>query len=234
MKKLKLIYVALILTLISCNQDDELSKLSIENFKYGRGTTGHGDNQIGYAGVDLHLEAQVNGGEVASEVIVTVESLTDTSAATYDYSRYYEGRRNTFIHEHPIIPTYFDTGLYHIELTVIDKKGDKAIESGELLIVPIIRFLDIELEGSITPNEQVGISFRLEGLNILKEMTIQLVDANDNEILSNFYDFSSANTTVIDFKDSMLIPSDLPSGEYYVKAIASDIRQNTVINIFNF
>ncbi|KXX70545.1 DUF4625 domain-containing protein [Flammeovirga sp. SJP92] len=235
MKKLRLIYIALILLFLSCNQEDEQSSnLRIEDLKYGRGTTGHGDNQIGYAGVDLHLEAQVYGDDVASEVYVTVESLTDTSFIKFDYSRYYEGRRNTFIHEHPVIPTYFDTGAYHLELTVIDKKGEKAVEGGELIIVPVIQFLDVELEGEIIAGEAIAIAFQLHGLNILRDLNIVLVDSNDNEVLSNYYDFTTANTNIIDFNDRIQIPTDLPAGDYFVKAIATDARSNSVTENFNF
>ncbi|WP_172665926.1 DUF4625 domain-containing protein [Flammeovirga sp. OC4] len=234
MNKLKLIYVVLILTLLSCNQEEESTELSIENLKYGRGISGHGDNQIGYADVDLHLEAQVYGDELASEVFVTIESLSDTSFASYDYSQYYEGRRNTSIHEHPIVPAYFDTGAYHLELTVIDQKGNKAVEGGDLHIVPVIRFLDIQLEGDISPSEQIKIAFQLEGLNVLRDLYIKLVDENDNEFLSNYYDFTTANSRIIDFKDALLIPSDLPPGDYTMKGIATDARNNTVIEIFNF
>ncbi|NME72804.1 DUF4625 domain-containing protein [Flammeovirga aprica] len=235
MKKLQLIYIALILLFLSCNQEDEQSSnLRIEDLKYGRGTTGHGDNQIGYAGVDLHLEAQVYGDELASEVFVTVESLTDTSFVLFDYSQYYEGRRNTFIHEHPVIPVYFDTGSYHVELTVIDQKGEKAVEGGELIIVPVIQFLDVELEGEIIAGETITIAFQLHGLNVLKDLYIKLVDNHDNEIFSNFYDFTIANTNIIDFNDRIQIPTDLPAGDYFVKAIATDAKSNSVTETFNF
>ncbi|MBB3699446.1 DUF4625 domain-containing protein [Flammeovirga yaeyamensis] len=235
MKKLQLISIALVMSLFACNQEEELSSnLRIAHLEYGKGSTGHGDNQIGYAGVDLHLEAQVEGNYRVSEVILTIESLNGDQSEEYDYSEHHGGILNPNIHEHPIIPAEFDTGEYYLELSVTDEAGEKVVEGGPLQIVPLIVFNNVEISGEILPGEQISIAFQLEGYNILKDLYIVLVDSNNQEVLSNYYDFTAANTHQIDFSDRISIPSDLPEGEYVVKAIASDARQNTVEEIFQF
>ncbi|PWJ35019.1 DUF4625 domain-containing protein [Sediminitomix flava] len=229
----KLIYLPFLLFLFSCEEKEEHFELSIQNLEYGKGSSGHGNNQIGYAGVDLHLAANIIADHLTEEVKLTIQSLEGDEHIEYDYSEKYRGIRNPYVHEHPIIPSDFEAGSYQLDFIVKDKLGNETSDGGPLEIVSIIYFDEIELEGSIEASKEIGLSFTINGFYTLKDLIITLKDEQGEEFLAIGYDFSTISARRIEFNEHIQLPSDLPEGEYILVATARDTRNNSAKEILN-
>ncbi len=133
------VFFALVaLTLASCKKDSRLPV--IKNFEIGYDNSG----QV-IAGQELHLDADIEAPEKIDRVELEIhkEGGHKTTVILFDGKEWhlekvydkYKGLKNTDFHEHVDIPLNAPAGDYHVDLSVIDLKGNKAKAEGDLKVL---------------------------------------------------------------------------------------------------
>ncbi|MFQ3578728.1 MAG: DUF4625 domain-containing protein [Bacteroidales bacterium] len=131
MKTSVLFLTSILLTTIffstSCNKEDlkptiQITELGIDNSKKA------------FIGEDFHIEAEIMAEKTID--VVTLEIHNEKSSNNTLEIRYNEfaGKKNIEFHKHIKIPTSFSEGVYHVHLSVIDKKGNETIAKDEITI----------------------------------------------------------------------------------------------------
>jgi hypothetical protein len=133
-----LIFALVLLSVTACNKDDR--KPSIKNLEIGYDNSG----QV-IAGEELHLEAEMLAPEKIDRVELEIhkeggqKSLhVKFTAGEWHLQKVYDkfkGLKNTDFHEHVDVPLSAPGGDYHLHLSLIDQKGNKAEAEGELRVL---------------------------------------------------------------------------------------------------
>jgi hypothetical protein len=138
------------LFMVSCTQDDDVSKPVVQLDELGAN-----DSRTAYAGADLHIEADIVAeGKIASvRLLIHQEDegedeleaanaelpvgLRDAEAWVLDstYTGVYANVKNTEFHEHVEVPSTAPTGIYHLHLYVTDLEGNQTIVEEEFEVL---------------------------------------------------------------------------------------------------
>ncbi|MBK9291883.1 MAG: DUF4625 domain-containing protein [Bacteroidetes bacterium] len=132
------VIILALFTFTACNKDDQ--KPSIKNLEIGYDNSG----QV-VAGEELHLEAEILAPEKIERVELEIhkegghKSLRLVfGAGEWHLEKVYDkfkGLKDTDFHEHVDVPADAPAGDYHLHLSVIDQKGNKAEAEGELRVL---------------------------------------------------------------------------------------------------
>ncbi len=178
----------------SCEKDDDtVSKPQIDNFELGLE-----NSKIGYAGSDLHVEAEVIAegkidnitleihpeGEEKSTSVVFHEGEWEFDSVYTEFS----GLKNTTFHKHIDIPADADTGHYHFHIIVTDMEGNQTSVEEEFAIqytsdevAPVITVSGAPSNNQVfADGESISISGSVSDDNALGGMYIGLVREGQN------------------------------------------------------
>ncbi|MCU4158334.1 DUF4625 domain-containing protein [Carboxylicivirga sp. A043] len=223
-----LMALAIISTLFvtSCDNDDNTAKPVVTITELG-----YENSKIGYAGTDLHIEAEIvaEAGIKMVEIEVHPEGEHTKGATdehedeweeTYTYE--YDGEKNTTFHEHIDIPVYAEAGDYHFHFVVTDMEGNqKAVEEELEVQLPIdANAPTVSVSSAPTANQQfnngetitisgaVSDELALGGIYIglvrdNQNLTDADVNATNTITLLHTHDFTSA--TAHDFTASIVV-----------------------------
>lgn len=129
------------LFLTSCDKDDESNPKPVVTLT----ELGYENSKIGYAGTDLHIEADIVAEGTIDKVSIEIHPEGEHEKSTSEildegewevdttYTKF-SGLKNTTFHEHLDIPVYADTGHYHFHITVTDMDGQQTTVEEEIEI----------------------------------------------------------------------------------------------------
>lgn len=132
------ILVFALLTFTSCTKDDKLPTIKITELGY------ENSGRV-VAGEELHIEAEIEAPHKIERVELEIhkeggyKSVRITSEGNewhlemiYDE---FKGLKNSEFHKHFDVPITAPAGDYHVHLSVIDQKGNKAKAEAELKVL---------------------------------------------------------------------------------------------------
>lgn len=146
--------ILLITGVTACSSDDDngtkFAEPTIKNIEVG-----HDNNGIGYAGSDLHLEAEVEAEGLIDNIQVTIHPADHDKEGwefTETWTEGYQDSKNAVFHEHIDIPEDTEPGEYHVHFYVTDQEGITTKEEGRLEIqidpdAPSWEQTEVEYEG---------------------------------------------------------------------------------------
>ncbi len=123
--------------LASCSDDDKEETLPkapvIENIELGLD-----NSKVGYAGTDLHVEANIKAEAGLQSVYVQIVPTNDGSA--WYVAENYTGtavtdKQEYNLHRHYDIPEKAKLGTYDVMITAVDKSGQKTVYKDQIEIV---------------------------------------------------------------------------------------------------
>ena len=126
----------------SCEKDDETSPKPVITLT----ELGYENSKIGYAGTDLHIEAEVVAEGKIDKVTIEIhpegEHEEKSSSTTLHEGEWevdttfteFSGLKNTTFHKHIDIPVNAEVGHYHFHFIVIDMDGQQTLVEEELEI----------------------------------------------------------------------------------------------------
>ncbi|MDR2284223.1 MAG: DUF4625 domain-containing protein [Sphingobacterium sp.] len=122
-----------IISFTSCKKDDPEPKYSVPKVDLTEVGANNGKTVI--AGSDLHLEAQLTAEALIQKVDVEIHQQEGSFEIKKSYTEgKYIGVKSTEFHEHLDIPEDAPGGVYHLHLTVYDKKGQSSTAESELTV----------------------------------------------------------------------------------------------------
>ncbi len=187
--------IASVAILSSCDKDETTPNPVITLTELG-----YENSKIGYAGTDLHIEAEIVAeGKID---IITIEihpegEHEDKSTSIFLHEDEWEmdttytkfsGIIDPTFHEHIDIPAYADTGHYHFHFTVTDLEGRQTVVEEELeirypddAVAPTVNVTSAPTNNqSFTNGETISISGSVSDENALGGMYIGLVREGQN------------------------------------------------------
>jgi len=142
----KVLFIAVALTagllFTSCEKNDETNPKPVVTLT----ELGYENNKTGYAGTDLHIEAEIVAEGKIDKVTIEIHpegEHEEKSASTVLHDDEWEfettftkfsGLKNTTFHEHIDISVHADTGHYHFHFIVTDMDGQQTVVEEELEI----------------------------------------------------------------------------------------------------
>lgn len=128
-----LLLSANVLFFSSCNDEDEQPAAPVVNItELG---SGHSNDGIGYAGSDIHINADI----IAEGLIESITVEVHQENGNFEFSEVYtddKGLKSTTLHKHLDIPAEAPEGEYHLHLVVKDQHGQTGMAESELIIKP--------------------------------------------------------------------------------------------------
>ncbi len=126
-------FFSIILFAAACSKDKEevLPAPSLSDVEIGSG-----NNKTGYAGGDIHLEAQITAPAKIASVRVSIHP-EEGAGWEFDstYTEGFAGLLNAEFHKHIHIPAEAATGEYHLHMVVTDQLGKTAQVESDIEIV---------------------------------------------------------------------------------------------------
>lgn len=195
--KIILIYIAFFTGLLfsSCNKDDEVIPKPVITLN----ELGYENSKIGYAGTDLHIEADIvaegNINKVKIEIHHEGEHAKSITSILHEDEwevdstfTEFSGKKNTTFHKHIDIPVHADTGHYHFHFIVSDMEGQETTIEEELEVqqptddvAPVVTVSNNPANGQTFANgETITISGSVSDETALGGMYIGLVRVNQN------------------------------------------------------
>jgi hypothetical protein len=177
----------------SCEKDTPRPKIDLSEL-------GYEDSKIGYAGSDLHIEANIVAEGKIDEVTIEIhpEGEHDKKSASdvlhddeWEFDTTYtkfSGLINPTFHEHIDIPVHADTGHYHFHFIVTDLEGQQTTVEEELeiqepddAVAPVISISSAPTDNQAFNNgETISISGSVSDDIALGGMYIGLVRESQN------------------------------------------------------
>lgn len=217
--------IVLIAGATSCSSDDDnglnIAEPTIKNIEVG-----HDNSGIGYAGSDLHLEADIEAEGLIENVQVTIhpaEHDSDGWEFSQIWTEGFEGAKNAVFHQHIDIPADAAPGEYHVHFSVTDQEGNVAKEEAHLEIkedpnAPSWEKIEVEYEGEGILHVEGNLSVP----DVLNTITIE-VHQNDGGYQEEFeydpsdFDQSNAENGNIVYHVYQHIHIDgAPAGDYHI------------------
>lgn len=222
-----LLFCMSIITFSSCSNDDDdkpakpainLTEIGSENSKRG------------VAGSDFHLEGSVIADGLIKQIDIEIHQESGGSFKidkSYKEGKYI-GVKNADFHEHIDIPADAPAGDYHLHFTVTDQFGQTTTVESEVAIeaVPV----DILIEGLKFGSGHDFLDDKIGYIGTAPVVEVASIKA-DNGIDRVFIEIHSEgetaafdlDTTYIytgetelkDFHKHVLIPDDVPAGDYH-------------------
>lgn len=230
--------VILLVGFTACHDDDNnVSTLPrIENIEVG-----HDNSKIGYAGSDLHLEAEIFADNKIENIQVTIHPASHDEEGwefNQTWTEGYQDAKNATFHQHIDIPGDATPGEYHVHFYVTDQAGNTVKEEVEDLKVmedpnaPSWEEVEVEYEG--------GGILHFEGLlsvpSKLDRITVE-VHKNDGAYKEEFdfdpedFDQSKAENGNLGYTIHQHINiKGAPKGDYHihVEFEGSDLAEDEV------
>lgn len=210
---------AIILFAAACSKKEEVvAPPSLSNVEIGSG-----NNKTGYAGGDIHIEAEIMApGKIAS-VRVTIHPKAG-SGWEFDttYTEGFTGLLNAEIHEHIHIPIEAPSGDYHLDIVVTDQQGKTTGVESDIKIVldptlPSIENFEVELS-------EDGTDLHIEGdIHAEKKIAKVAVEIHggDWEKEVEYTDAAMVGQTAYSLHKHIDI-ADAPAGHYHVHVKITD------------
>jgi hypothetical protein len=255
MKTLSLISILtafIILSLVSCKDDDDTSSPVISDLELGLS-----NSKTGYLADDLHVQATVVAKGTIHTIEVIIHPEDESSDAVWEYDSVYtefSGLKNTTFHKHIDISADADTGDYHFHFTVTDMEGYQTTLEEDLKITiptdtesPVISVSTapsngetfsngstIAISGTVSDNIALGglyiglvrVDQNLEDADVNATNTITLLHTHDFKE-TDTYSFT-ASITVGAAQDNNITPKDITgdiawqSASYYIVVKCKD------------
>ena len=132
--KTTLFYVAIgsMVALSSCKDDEPEAtpaKPTISNLEVGEG-----NSKEAIVGADLHLDAEIVAPGKIDKIKVDLHPESGTGEDIEAEYTEYAGLLNADFHKDLDIPSTVDTGEYHLDLTVIDQRGQSTSVEADVMI----------------------------------------------------------------------------------------------------
>ncbi|MFW5760340.1 MAG: DUF4625 domain-containing protein [Cyclobacteriaceae bacterium] len=180
----------------SCEKDDETNPKPVITLS----ELGYENSKIGYAGTDLHIEAEIVAEGKIDKVTVEIhpegEHEEKSSSATLNEGEWevdttfteFSGLKNTTFHKHIDIPVNVEVGHYHFHFIVTDMDGQQTTIEEELEIQQPDDAIAPEISISNAPTnnqefnngETISISGSVSDDKALGGMYIGLVRTDQN------------------------------------------------------
>lgn len=128
-----LLLSANVLFFSSC--DDDNDKPLLPTVKISEVGSGHSNDGIGYAGSDVHMNAEIT----AEGGIASITTEIHQEEGSFEFHEVYtdaKGLKNTTFHKHLDIPEEAPAGEYHLHLIVKDQQGQTGMDEARLIIKP--------------------------------------------------------------------------------------------------
>lgn len=186
--------LAMILSIASCNKEDDFAAPVISDVEIG-----YENSKIGYRGSELHIEANIVAEGKIDRIMLEIhpegehdhKAVSTTSDDDWEFEQTwteFNGLKNTNFHEHIDIPLSAEPGDYHFHLQVIDMEGNVTdfeaeleIKNSENTSAPIITITSAPAdEEEFHVGETISISGTVTHEFALGGMYIGLVRANQN------------------------------------------------------
>ncbi len=180
----------------SCNKDDNTNPKPVVNLT----ELGYENSKIGYAGSDLHIEAEIVAEGKIDKVTVEIQTEGNHEEKSISISLHegewevdttyteFSGLKNTTFHKHIDIPVLADTGHYHFHFIVTDLEGQQTTVEEEFEVQLPDDAVAPEIIISSSPannqlfnnNETISISGSVSDDKALGGMYIGLVREDQN------------------------------------------------------
>lgn len=123
------------LSFASCEDDETASKPVVTLIELGEE-----NSKTGYAGSDLHIEAEIVAEGKIDKVNIEIhpEGEHEEKGVAWEVDTTYtefSGLKNTIFHKHIDIPANAEPGHYHFHFTVTDMEGQQAAVEEEFEII---------------------------------------------------------------------------------------------------
>ena len=225
--KLLSFFVLAAVTLSSCSSDDDSPLIEdaplITNFEYGEGSS-HGDEQVGYKGSDIHLEAEIVAEATVSSISLDIQIYTDA-----DYLV-----KNPVFHEHVDVPANIPSGEYHITLTVTDSNGNSTEIEGHIHIMDAVTTSALSIDESVVRGTDLHTEFLIEAVYGVHNVTVDIhahgLTVGEGEQEWHFeqvYEEGYHGETAVEFHEHIDVPVTAPVGEYHMVITIEDEEGNT-------
>lgn len=115
--------------------DDDNDKPLLPTVKITEVGSGHSNDGIGYAGSDVHINAEI----IAEGLIASITAEIHQEDGSFELHEVYtdaKGFKNTTFHKHLDIPEEAPEGEYHLHLVVKDQQGQTGMDEAHLIIKP--------------------------------------------------------------------------------------------------
>ncbi len=176
----------------SCEKDEPKPEVKLTEL-------GYDNSKIGYAGSDLHIEAEIVAEGRIDKITIEIHPEGDHGKSTYitlhesdwevdtTYTKF-SGLKNTTFHEHIDIPVNAEPENYHFHFIVTDMKGMQTVVEEELeiqqpddAIAPEINISSAPANNQVFNNDQtISISGSVSDDKALGGMYIGLVREDQN------------------------------------------------------
>mgnify|MGYP003677478673 CR=1 FL=1 len=221
--KLLSFFVLAAVTLSSCSSDDDSPLIEdaplITNFEYGEGSS-HGDEQVGYKGSDIHLEAEIVAEGTVSSIALDIHAHDlepGEDEVEWDFEQIYTDAdylvKNPVFHEHVDVPANIPSGEYHITLTVTDSNGNSTEIEGHIHIMDAVTTSALSIEESVT------VDIHAHGLTV--------GEGEQEWHFEQVYEEGYHGETSVEFHEHIDVPVTAPVGEYHMVITIEDEEGNT-------
>jgi hypothetical protein len=182
------------LIFVGCKKDEEYAKPTVSLSELG-----YENSKIGYAGSELHIEADIVAEATINKVTVEIHHEGDDgrTVATILHEDEWEvdttytkfsGKKNATFHEHIDIPVHAEVGDYHVHIVVTDMEGQSITVEDELevqhptdAVAPEMTISSAPANGQVFANgETITISGSVTDDKALGGMYIGLVRVDQN------------------------------------------------------
>lgn len=149
-KMKKILFILSIFLVFSCKEDDVITPAPVITGV----EVGSQNSKIGYAGSDLHLEAQILAEGTIAKVEVSIHKESGQGwEFKKDFSEGLAGTKNGEVHTHIDIPADAALGEYHVHISVTDQQGKTTSAESELELksdptLPVVDEFELEVEGN--------------------------------------------------------------------------------------
>lgn len=206
--------VSLIFAFASCSKDDKenIPAPAISNTEIGSD-----NSKIGYAGNDIHIEANITAPAKIANIKVSIHP-EGVSEWQFDstYAEGYTGLLNAEFHEHIEIPSKAALGHYHLHITITDQNGkstkiDDEIEVKEDLTLPLLTGFSVEVEDG---GDELHVEGTINAVNKIAKVVLEIHGGNWEKEFE-YSDDTMIGKTTYDFHKHVDI-STAPAGHYHV------------------
>lgn len=166
-----------ILLLAACSKEENpLAAPTIDDIEVGSD-----NNKTGYAGGDIHIEAEIIAPAKIASITVAIKPVAGTGwEFDTTYTEGFAGLLNTELHEHIDIPLTAATGAYQLTITVTDQAGKKtevsvAIEIKLDTTLPALKDLVVSVSAD---KKELHLAGTIEATNKIANVELEVHGGN--------------------------------------------------------
>lgn len=205
--------LGLSLFMVACSKDDDPVPSPTINLT----ELGSGNNKIGYAGHDLHIDAAIIApGKIASIKLEIHGDGADSWAFENLYTGSYAGLINASFHEHVDIPENAAPGHYHVHFVITDQKGKQTKLEADLEIkadptLPALTGFEVSTNDD---GSDLHVGVDIQAPNKIAKLILE-IHGNNWEYEVEYTDAAMVGQTAYHFHKHVNI-SAAPAGHYHV------------------